>query len=189
MTNGENNRRWLEEFRNGDREAWKHYYLLHYWRIYYYLRKRIGNSTVAKDQTQDAFLVLWDKRQTIVNEEQLVASLYATAKNLAREFIREHGRLEELKAYMAEQQRIELATGSEQREGEIVMALRKEVGKLTARKRRIIVLYYFHGKTSREIAIRLGIKRQTVLNHLSQSIVLLRKGLDGRWEEINPDFS
>jgi len=189
MTNGENNRCWLEEFRNGDREAWKHYYLLYYRRIYYHLRKRIGNSTVAKDQMQDAFLLLWDKRQTIVNEDQLLAFLYATANNLAQEFLREHGRLAELMAYMAEQQRIQMSPEAEQREGEIVMALRKEVGKLTARKRDIIKLYYFDDKTSREIANRLGITRQTVLNHLSQSIILLRKGLDGRWEEINPDFS
>jgi len=193
MSDSHLNQRRFAEFLAGSRDADKYYYTFYFQAIYYFLRKIVGSPAVAKDQTQETFLKLFEKRLTILNESHLGGFLYTTAANLAQEYMREHGRLEELKdylAYVSDQQTTELEVPSRaQKEGEILMALRMEFRGLSARKRRILVLYFFHGRTSMAIAKQLGISRQTVLNHLSQSIILLRRGLDGRWEEISPNFS
>jgi RNA polymerase sigma-70 factor (ECF subfamily) len=193
MSDSHDNHRRLEQFRSGSRDAFKYYYDLYVDRIHFYLQDLTGSWSVAKDQTQQAFLTLFTERQTIVNEAHLRAFLYTTAKNLSHEYLREKGRLEELKeglVQIADQQTSAFnSREAEEAKGEILMALRTSWFSLSARKRRIVVLYYFHHKTSMEIAHKLGIDRQTVLNHLSQSIILLRKGLDGRWEEVNLFFS
>ncbi|HEY4336289.1 MAG TPA: sigma-70 family RNA polymerase sigma factor [Puia sp.] len=189
MSDSHYNQHRFEQFRSGNRDAFEYYYHRYVERIHFYLQELAGSWAAATDQTQQAFVILYAKKQTIVDEAHLRAFLYATAKNLSSEYLREAGRLKELKegfAYLAEQQTAALdVREAEQVKGELLMALRTSWLKLSARRRRVVVLYYFHNKSSMEIAHQLKIDRQTVLNHLSQSIILLRKGLDGRWEEVN----
>ena len=53
--------------------------------------------------------------------------------------------------------------------------LRKAMDKLTDRQREIVNLYYFHKLTQEEIAKRLGIRQQSVLDVLNAAIKRLQK--------------
>jgi RNA polymerase sigma-70 factor (ECF subfamily) len=193
MSNTQDNLHRFDQFRAGSRDAFKYYYDLYVDRIHFYLRDLTRSRTVAEDLTQEAFIILFTRRQTINSEQHLKPFLYRTAKNLALDFLREHGRLEELaeyQAYIADQQSAESSfPRAEVVKGEVLVALKTAYLKLTPRRKQVLELYFFHDKTSLEIARLLGISRQTVLNTLSQSIIILRKGLDGRWEEISLFFS
>ena len=192
MSTLHNNHR-FEQFRAGSRVAFEYYYDLYADRIHFYLQERTGDWVTATDKTQEAFVILFTDREKINDEAHLCSFLYTIAKNLSLKYLREKGRLKDLEAELVYSTKAEILVPefpkTEEAKGEILMALRTSWLSLPAKKRRIVVLYYWHKKSTAEIAIRLGIDIQTVRNHLSQSIILLRKSLDGRWEEINLFFS
>ena len=183
----------FEQFRAGSRDAFKYYYDLYVERIHFFLQERTGDWSAATDKTQEVFIILYNDRQKINNEGHIRPFLYTVAKNLAMEYLREKGSLKEFQAELtksAEAQKLAPEFHkAEEVKGEVLMALRMSWLSLPAKKRRIVVLYYSHNKSTAEIASRLGIDVQTVRNHLAQSIILLRKSFDGRWEEINLFFS
>jgi RNA polymerase sigma factor (sigma-70 family) len=191
MTSGVNHR--FAHFRAGCRDAYKHYYDLYVNRIYYYLLDRTGDMSVAKDKTQESFLILFTDREKINDEAHLGPFLFTIAKNLSLKYLRDRGRLKEVEADLAYSTTTETLVSesprTEEAKGEILMTLRTSWLSLPARKRRIVALHFWHKKSTAEIAVRLGIDVQTVRNHLAQSIILLRKSLDGRWEEIKLFFS
>ena len=193
MSNSDAERALFQSFREGRREGIKYLFDKYATRIREYLQKKTGDSEAAREKTLDAFTHMYNVRETIRDEEHFRRSCYVVARNFCRDFLRERKKTQALKfdlQYLTQQ---ELNASSENEtelvRGETLLALRSSWKKLSARRRRIIVLYYFHGLTSQVIAHRLNISRQTVLNHLSQSIVMLRQDLNGRWEENNPLFS
>ena len=137
--------------------------------------------------------ILYTDREKIEDEDHLRPFLYTIARNLALKYLRDKGRSKEFAVepgVIADASALESdLRETELLKGEILVALRISKSGLSARKRHIIELFYWDNKSTREIAELLGIDRQTVRNHLSQSIILLRKSLDGHWEEINLFFS
>jgi RNA polymerase sigma factor (sigma-70 family) len=182
----------FESFRQGKREGFKHFFDKYSGLIQEFIQRRIRDKQVARGLALDDFAELYEQRETIKDEEHLRRFLYSTAKNYCRDYFREKRRFFELYSHLHYAGSVEdgLATvEADLTRGETLLALRTSWQKLPFRKRRVVVLYYFHGLTSHAIAARLRISRQTVLNHLSQSIILLRKDLNGRWEENNLSFS
>jgi RNA polymerase sigma factor (sigma-70 family) len=193
MSEFRDNHHRFEQFRAGNRDALREYHRLYGLLIVIFLWHRIGNREMAIDRARQVFRILSIKRESIANEEDLLAFLLEFAEDLSKNYRQGDGPPKKLEDGWS-LPRDPRSSSAEVREAELVkeevlMALRASFLQLPARKRRIIVLYYFHRKSSKEIAARLRIRRQTVLNHLSQSIIRLRKDLDGRWEEASLFFS
>jgi RNA polymerase sigma factor (sigma-70 family) len=177
----------------GSRTEFKYYYDQYSRRIHYYLQDRTGDFNDATEVTQQVFIILFRDRYKVVDESHILPFLYTTARNLSLQYLREKGRLEELQVELAYIENnlpgaIDVCS-AEELKGEVLAALRLSWLTLPARKRRIVVLFFWHRKSVREIAGQLDIEPQTVRNHLSQSIILLRKNFQGRWEEISLFFS
>lgn len=142
----------------------------------------------AEDITSRVFLTLFTNRAKVKNEQHILPFLYIIAQNFAYEYLREQGRLEELKAgiaYIAEEHTDGADVPSEEKlRGAILDLLHEALQALPPRKREVIHLHYWCKMPVLEIADRLGIAPQTVRNQISQSLVLLRKTLTGEWEHI-----
>jgi len=183
----------FENFRSGSRRDFDLYYREYCRRIFYYLQERTGDFNAAQDTTQRVFVTLFTNRAKVKNERHILPFLYIIAQNFANEYLRENGRLEDLKAEMAY-----IADGhtdgadvssAERTRGEILNLLHEALQALPPRKREIIHLHYWLKMPVIDIAGRLGIAPQTVRNQISQSLVLLRKSLTGEWEHIILYFS
>jgi len=178
----------FESFRSGCRRDFHQYYGEHCRRIFYYLQERTGDFMAAEDITQRVFLTLFTNRAKVKNERHILPFLYIIAQNFAYEYLREQGRLEELKAgiaYITEEHTDGMdASSAEKVRSEILNLLHEALQVLPPRKREIIHLHYWCKMPVMEIANRLGIAPQTVRNQISQSLVLLRKTLTGEWEHI-----
>ena len=165
----------LADFRAGKNEAFAYYHRLHYDRIFNYLSIKTQNRLLAEELVQEAFIVLFKGRAKIKNEQHLAGFLHKSASHLLLQYLRKH------KCARPTQQSVqgledEIAAQEdpEALKTETLLSLEFALQDLSLHKRRIVVLYYFIGLDTRNIAMRLNISNQTVRNHLSQAISFLR---------------
>jgi RNA polymerase sigma-70 factor (ECF subfamily) len=151
------------------------------------LWRKTHDAALAEDLTQDTFIILLKNRAKIRDENHLTCFLYRVAGILFAVFVRgEKARqhMEEDLAYaikedcrlIADQDAIREEFLNDYRDGP---GLRQAFQGLPPRKRRIVNLFFFHGMNTKQIAERLHIIEQTVRNHLSQSMKMLRERLSG----------
>lgn len=183
----------FDQFLLGKRDALSYYYNLYVDCIHDYSQALTGSWIIATQHTEKAFVELYVKRQTIKDEAHISLFLFLTAKELAREYLREAGRLRELKEgdeSLADTRTSEAGVREADLVwGEMIIAFRTPLYELHGKRRSVVVLYCFHKVPLMEIAQKLKLDRETVRNYLSESIMFLRKGFDGRWEEVNQLFS
>jgi RNA polymerase sigma factor (sigma-70 family) len=144
-----------------------------------YVRRLTGSEDAAEDVAQRAYCQLWDSRAEWRAEGSLRALLCKIARNYA---ISEHRReLADVRtALVFSELRPTLATVDERLEGEQLRArIDREVARLPARRREILVLRCVHDLSYKEIAHVMNVAPQTVANQLSSAIATLRATLGG----------
>jgi RNA polymerase sigma factor (sigma-70 family) len=122
-----------------------------------YLRRLLRSGSLAEDIAQDAFLILARKWPEVRNHPCPRAWLYKVARHLAFDTLKERSR--EL-----------LKDEPDQAAGwvdpwdshDTHVAVREAVGKLPARQREAVWLFYFCGFKQNEIATIMQIQRNTV---------------------------
>ena len=142
-----------------------------------YVRRLAGSQDVAEDVAQRAFCQLWDRRSEWRAEGSLRALLCKIARNYA---ISEHRRqlADARTALVFSELRPAFATADERLEGAQLRArIDREVARLPARRREILVLRCVHDLSYKEIAHVMNVAPQTVANQLSAAIATLRKAL------------
>ncbi len=131
-----------------------------YERIYKYILGMTGNAEVAKDLTQDAFLIAYQKGKEFLTHEKPEGFLYKTAKNLV--LVNYRNRQREILFDNQEDFRIQREDIFEEicksRETAISIDLyRKEIlEQLSPKKKQLYDLYYVENKSMKEIARELG---------------------------------
>jgi RNA polymerase sigma factor (sigma-70 family) len=192
MTISQSNSGRFEQFRNGSAEAFTFYVDLHYPSIFIFLLGKARNQAVALDLTQDTFVVLYENRANINDEEHLTCFLYLCARRLFYAHQRGQKALKRMKKELAYATKevcsilndLEIISNELLVKHYAMLAFQA----LPEQKQRIVRLYYFENLTVKEIAARLGIREQTVLNHRSQSIRIMRDYLITLFGKINPLF-
>lgn len=149
----------------------KHYRV----RIYHFIQKFVKDSALAEDLTQDIMLKIWVNREKIVCLEDIDAYLMAMARNLVMDHFK---RLAKEKSYQEEVWR--LMQNSEDRV-ESPLAVKDIEARLDAilkvlpkRQQQIFELNHKKGLTLKEIGLKLNIAPNTVKNHLSRALKMVR---------------
>ncbi len=148
----------IQQARNGDRAAISEIYQRHVERIYRYVRYRVGDEVLAEDITADVFVkALESLGQYDDRGVPLIAWLY----RIAGARIIDHWRMlrrRQTTPLEQEGQEQELAADSETSDIDIFdrQALLKAVRELTDDQQSVIVLRFFQGMTTIEVAEVLG---------------------------------
>ena len=124
------------------------------------------SSGLAEDVAQDAFLVLMRKWPDVRDHPHLKAWLYAVARHLAFDMLKERSR-EFLREEPPDQEGAARADLSDSYN--VSAAVRAAVGKLPARQREAVWLFYLLNFTQNEIATIMQIQRGTVSALLFQA--------------------
>jgi len=131
-----------------------------------YLRRMLQHNGLAEDIAQEAFLILARKWAEVRNHPNPRAWLYTVARNLAIDTLRERSR---------EYLRLEPLAQAAAKEGDpsdsynIRLTVREAIGKLPARQREVVWLFYFERFKQNEIAAIMQVQRGTVGALLSQA--------------------
>ncbi len=162
----------LLAFRNGDNEAFKHVFNVFYKRLCIFAAG-IANAELAEDIVQEAFVKLWERRETFNHSESIKGFLYLTIKNTC------------INAYKHQQivnkHLSTLVEGVDEKniaqsiiEAEVAYELQKAIQMLPLGCRKVIYLCYFKEFSNQETADVLDVSINTVKTQKARGMKILR---------------
>lgn len=167
----------IELFREGDRSTFKHVYDLYYEVIYTFVYNLVRNEEEAQDLTTDTFIKLWRLRDRFENLSNIKAFLYVTARNASLDHFRKLQRQRALQKEMHYLLDSDSGLGHEVISAEVISELHSRIEQLPGACREIVKMILFENMNTSEIAQKLGISNQTVLNQKAKAISKLSKAL------------
>ncbi|TVR64870.1 MAG: sigma-70 family RNA polymerase sigma factor [Gemmatimonadales bacterium] len=176
----------LERVTTGDASALDEL-LDRYWsQLVSYAVGIVGNPDLAQDVTQEAFVRLWERRESWSGDGSVQALLYRMVRNLA---------LDQQKARTREEARTrQLADGMGPVPSPLEMTATLEFERafwsalesLSPRRREVYELVRVEGLSYRDVGEILEIAPQTVANHLSAAMAFLRERLSAHIGSDDP---
>ncbi len=157
-------------------KVFKNYHRLLYALAFRYLK----SEGAAMDAVQNAFMVLWEKRESLNFDTNLRSLLFTILKNYVLNEIR-HNKIVYEKQYEISQlesnKEIDISDAIENKEMKAL--LYTSIQKLPFQERKVCLLKIVNGMTNQEIAERLNITIPTVKSHYTQAIKKLRNEIGG----------
>ena len=171
-----NNAALVQQFRDGNEQAFTLIYKQLYQRVFLFAKKYVETTVDAQDLAAEAFVQLLNNRTDFATLDGIAAFLHVTVRNkcfnLLKHKQRKSAHHEELLRRLKEQD--SAGFWAEQVQIELIKKIYAEIDKLPARMKEIFLLSYQDGLKPAEIAEKLQIKPQTVINQRITAIKLLR---------------
>jgi RNA polymerase sigma-70 factor (ECF subfamily) len=162
-------------FNKGDAQALAHVFELHNRSLCYFAERLTGDRQEAEDIVADVFMKLWKKRTDFANLQNIKAFLYIATRNACFDFLKHRKRSnsshEEI-LYLSEEN--DDALLRTMIETELLQKVYGEIERLPKKCRTIFKMIHFDGLSTEEVAGKLNISRQNVLNQKARAIQLLR---------------
>lgn len=174
-----------DAFREGDVRAFEQIYNSHAGPLMVYGKRLSTDTHQVADAVQDVFLEIWKRRATLTTPNTIRFYLFRVLRNrLVGHLTRTTDPLHQasdltdidvrLSSPPLETLLTELDTQQQQQ-----VRLRRAIESLPPRQQEALTLAYYHQFTNEEVAQIMGINPQSVTNHISRAILVLRQLLDG----------
>lgn len=161
----------------GDKRAKEQIVELTYGYVYYYCLKMLRNKENAKDATQEIFMTVFEKLDSIEKPEAFLGWLKQVTVNYCRNLVTRQHSVEELTDdYFDDTVQITPVDCLETEE--IRCVIRQAVDNLPDVQRECILLYYYQQLSIKEIAGLLEVKEGTVKSRLYTARKAIRKSLE-----------
>lgn len=148
---------------------------------YVYAVKYVLDTEVAKEMVQDSFLKLWEKRNSLSAETQILPLLYQITRNNCLNHLKHEKVKERHKTRMQKLDLNYVAISNLSAEKIIAEELEESINKaislLPPRCREIFELSRNQEKKYREIAAELNISEKTVENQMLKALKIMREKL------------
>lgn len=168
----------LRKLQLGDAAAYNNIFIQYYPPLVFFARKMVQHELVAEDIVTEVFLKLWQKHQNFSNLMAMKSFLYVSTRNACINHLeqsRYHAREKENIARLANTSDENILSGITH--AEVLRELFYIVKELPKQCRKIIILSFVRGLSSRQIANQLNISVHTVKNHKVRGIQLMRQKL------------
>ena len=167
-----------EEIAKGDAEAF-HFLFNQYWnKVYSTALVLLKSPQFAEDIAQEAFLRIWRSREKIREIQDLDAFLFVVTRNLSLSRLTKIKREDAYRRY----QLIHSATGNpgshdQVAANELAAYIENGLRRLPPQQQRAFRLSRERGLSHEEIALEMGIGKDTVKNYIVLAIAFMRKYL------------
>lgn len=168
------------DIRNDEKQALAKLFCKYYEYLYNYGYKIVPGEEFIKDCIQDLFLTIWKSRKTINSADSVKSYLFISMRRtIFRKLRKQKARKIRNKKYLdvsfedlfnMEDLMIHLETQNEHKKKLIVA-----IDSLGKKQKEAIYLKFYEGFSSNEIAAIMGIKRQSVYNHISEGVQKLKE--------------
>jgi RNA polymerase sigma-70 factor (family 1) len=133
------------------------------------------NQAIAEDIVEEAFISLWNKRDTISEIHSLKSYLYTITRNGCLAWIRKNKRqIATNKTVSSLEEHFERTALENMIYTETMTKIYAAIDRLPTQCRRVFILHYLEGKKISEIAEELNISVGTVKTHKVRGIDLLQ---------------
>lgn len=179
-------RTWATKISESDQKAFDSFFRSMYPRLVHFAMRYTQRKPVASDIVQDAFVKLWEKRQSIDPDQSIKAYVYRIVRNRSLNYLRDHSEetvgLDILNDTPTESEtEIQLKDDSEQS----LDLLKEWIDELPDRQREAFELSRFDGLDHDEIAGVMNISSNTVNNHIVAALENLRSRYDHYQQEVS----
>lgn len=166
---------WLKAFRAGDEGALAYFFELHYASLCYFSGRLLQDDMEAEDIVSDCFFKLWKKKQDFETGTNIKAFLYISCRNACLNHLKKIKRKTAIQeSYFRQLEEGEETIFFELVETEVITLLSQEIEALPDKCKEVFKLIYLEGRKTDEIATQLGLSVQTVRNHKTRAIELLK---------------
>jgi RNA polymerase sigma factor (sigma-70 family) len=169
-----------QRFLAGEVEAFDHLMTLHFRTLFHYGSKFSRDKEFVKDNIQDLFLVLWERRQMLSQDIAVKPYMMASLRRLMHRSsmskpLLSDNSVEEIKGNFE----IEFSVEEEYIENEsslvVTQKLKKMIDELPLRQKEVIYLKFFQEMDRSQISEVMNISPQTVSNLLQIAIKQLKR--------------
>lgn len=163
---------------DGDEDAFCELYAAYKNRLLYFAMKFVKSREFAEDIFQDAFIVVWQSRRFINPDASFSSYLYTIVRNRVLNQLRDMSNEDQLKEHILSQ----AVDASNDTKSEILLNDLKEIigralEQLTPRQREVFKMSRDLQMSHKEIADALGVSVNTVQEHISVSLKVIRSYL------------
>lgn len=160
-----------------DRHAFDELFRALYPRLVRYTFRITRDWEASDDITQDAFVMLWQKRENIDPDRSVRAYLYQSVRNRALNYLRDHRKMtgsDGLEDFPDPSYSTDTQHMQDGHEELLEKKLYEWISALPERQREAFEMSRFEGLYHHEIAGIMGISVKTVNNHLTDALKQLR---------------
>jgi RNA polymerase sigma-70 factor (family 1) len=169
---------WINALRQGDEQAFHWFFTLHNKSLCYFASKLLQDQLQAEEIVSDCFIKLWERQQNFETADNIKAFLYITCRNSCLKHLRDlKKKTAHQQMYLSHLETSEESVLYEIIDTEIITILGREIEELPDKCREVFNLIYLEGKKTDEIAVMLNISIQTVRNHKTRAVELLKTSI------------
>jgi RNA polymerase sigma-70 factor (family 1) len=148
-------------------------------KLYKYAMRFLRRAELAEETLQDVFVSLWEYREQLDSELSVSPLLYKITKNKILNVIRHESRLQQQRKVYS----LSMEVSRDLTEEKVVLddyqrMMDRAIENLPRQRRSIFKMIHQEGKSYEEIAITLGISRNTVRNQMIKSLKYVRDFLN-----------
>jgi len=169
---------WCRRLKASDRHAYAEVFEALYEPLFRYARSITKERASARDVAQDAFVRLWDARDTLDASQSLEAYLYRTVRNLAYNRQRNKDIHREKEEDVRQKSNVQPAPADRPDQDAagkwLEEHMREWISELPGRQREALVLSRFEGLNHDQIAEVMDVSLRTVNNHIVRALKRLR---------------
>ena len=164
--------------KSGDRTAFRRFFEAYHEALLRYLVHRRVSPDVAEDLVQNAFVHIWENRESIKPGGSLRGLLFRIGYTRALNHFRDSARFADVAPEDAPLQVTSESQDPAERD-EVRLLVQAAVETLPERRRAVFELCILQGLTYAEAAEALDISRKTVENHMGYALKTVRERLAG----------
>jgi RNA polymerase sigma-70 factor (ECF subfamily) len=167
----------------GDAKAFDDLFRMFYSRLFSFAKSYLRDGVVAENIVQDAFLMLWERRETLKQDSNIQAWLLTVVKNNILNYIERQKRQARVEGIYVERimRELELRISSLKDcdpeylfSTEVAEIIWKALDSLPEQCRKVITMSRFDEMTNKEIAEKLNITVKGVEYHITNALKRLR---------------
>ncbi|MDX1618568.1 MAG: RNA polymerase sigma-70 factor [Balneolaceae bacterium] len=162
--------------RQGDHEAFRRFFEAHHEALFRFLMSKGIAESTAEDLIQQAFVLIWEKRDGIDPAKSLRAYLFRIAYTRMLNHIRDHSKFDTEESVPHSETRQTPEDFAQH--GELTEAVEDAVRSMPEKRRMVFDFCFMQGFTYREAAESLDISVKTVENHMGLALKDIRSALE-----------
>ena len=167
----------IKNVKDSNKSSFQKLFYQYYDQLFRFVVYRVKDADLAKDISQETFLRIWEKRESLQPEKSFFSLLARISTNLCYDHfryaevrLRNRNRIPDYgKSHFDNPEEIVQASAIE----EIIRNLVNE--KLPQRCRVIFILSRLEGLSNQEISVKLGLSIRTVENQIYRALKILKK--------------
>lgn len=185
LNNIHNEKEILQKISQGDQRAFTLLFDWYYQKLGAYIYKITDSREAAEEVVQAVFVKIWENRNMLINIECFKAYLFVLSKNQTLDYLRNlaKARVRQL-SILANVQEDSYTIDDLSPTEEFILIVEEAVSKLSPQQQKVYRLSRQENLKYEEIAVLMGISKETVKKHMKLALALIKKRIQAQVKDV-----